>query len=168
MPAHAPRADAPAPRLYPAVGGIFAWRVPGLTALFALCGLVVDGWVAAAFIGCLGLAGGAVERAVAFEATSAGLARVLTFAGVPLGSGRLLAWNSITRITTRWTRPRDFTALETIVIDESGESVRFGSRMGLAAYRALIADVARHAPAARREGLTDQILAESFSRGAII
>jgi len=75
--------------------------------------------------------------------------------------GRPTAEAGVEAIATRGRRPRDFTELETVVTDRAGESIRFGTSMGLEPYRALVEDVVRHAPYARREGLTDQLLAEA-------
>jgi hypothetical protein len=73
----------------------------------------------------------------------------------------VMAWEAITDIRSTWRGPGDHTALETTVTDRAGGRIRFTSRMGLAAYRALLADVAGLAAASRHSGLTRRLIEEA-------
>ena len=96
--------------------------------------------------------------------TVRGVTREITVGRTLVTPTRTLAWRSVQEIATRWRRPRDFSALDTIVTAADGSWLSFGTRMGFRAYATLLADVVRHAPHARRIGLTDQVLAETRAR----
>jgi hypothetical protein len=118
-------------------------------------------WVAVLGLGAAGLLASRLERAAVIELTTVGLTRETRFAGVLVRPARVLPWHAIEEIRTAWRGPRDFTGLETVVRATSGDHVRFGTRMGLRAYRALVGEVARRARDAARTGLTDQLLSET-------
>lgn len=149
-------------RCYPAIGGVAGWRIPMLAALLTLGTLLNGEWGVAVCLALVGLVGRTLDRAVIFDVSPAGLARGVMLGGRFLTPARVLAWRSIDEITTRWRHERDFTALDTVVTSRDASRVAFSSsRMGFAAYRALLGEVARRAPHARRSGLTDEILAEA-------
>lgn len=145
---------------YPTIGGVSAWRIPVAMAVAMLCAIAISELVVACVIAVLSVVAASVDRSTVVEVSSAGLARGFTLRGAFLGPARVLPWQSVAEITTAWRAPRDYSVLETIVSAQDGMIVRFSSKMGLAAYRALIADVVRLAPGAQRTGLTDQVLAE--------
>lgn len=151
---------------YRAVGGLAAWRAPLLCGGVAVGGALAGEWTVALGVVLVGLALEAMDTAVVFEVSSRGLARGLAVGGVLVGHARSVSWDAVEEIFTRWRRPGDFTVLETVVVTRGRERLTFGTRMGLAAYRSLLTLVVRHAPSARRTGLTEQVLAEVEGRRA--
>jgi hypothetical protein len=147
-------------RRYRAVGGVTAWRVPILFGFAMLTLLSLGEWTAACVIAFVGLVYHTADRAAVLEVSPAGLARGFLVGTAFLGPARVLAWPLVEEVTTRWRGPRDFTVLETTVRSRDGITVRFTSRMGFPEYRALVAEVVRRAPTARRLGLTDEVLAD--------
>jgi hypothetical protein len=147
-------------RRYRAIGGVAAWRVPVLGVSFAAAAALAGDWTLVVAATVLALAAEMVAAAVVFEVSRVGLARSVTVGGSPVGLSRVIAWDAVAEVTTDWRRPRDFTALETVVVGRNGERIAFGSRMGLAAYQRLVAEVVQHAPAAHCRGLTEEFLAE--------
>lgn len=148
------------PHRYPAVGGLAAWWGSLLCAGVAVGGALAGEWTVAFGVVLVGLVLEAMDTAVVFEVSPRGLARGLAVGGVLVGHARSVRWDAVEEIFTRWRRPGDFTVLETVVVTRGRERLTFGTPMGLAAYRSLLALVVRHAPSARRTGLTAQVLAE--------
>jgi len=147
-------------RRYPTVGGIAAWRIPCLFGPCALAAELVGEWMIAGVIVVVAATMWWVERALIIEVSSTGLAWGLVVGGRFLGTARVIPWRSVEEVATSWRHENDFTALDTVVRGLNGEEVRFGTRMGLGAYRALLATIDRHTLGARRTGLTGQFLAE--------
>lgn len=147
------------PRRYRALGGLASWRVPLVVGVIALGAALAGHWTFACILAAAGLAARGLDRAVVLDVSAMGLSRGVAVAGAFLGPARVIAWRSVDEIATFGRGPRDFTALETVVSSRDAGSIRFSSRMGYAAYRALLAEVARRAPRARRTGLTDELLA---------
>ncbi len=147
-------------RRYHAIGGVTAWRAPlgfgVLAAVIAVHGEADTAWIVAA----AGFVVYQFDRSLVFDVALPALSAGRSV-GAALVAPRTVAWPAVEEITTRWRGPRDFSALDTAVLARDGTVLRFGSRMGLRAYRALLADVVRHAPAARRTGLTDEVLADA-------
>jgi hypothetical protein len=129
--------------------------------LLVLSLIALGDWMTAALVVCAGSVLRAVQPSVVFDVSATALCRSRTLEGLPIAPARVLAWASVEVIATRWRRPREFTERETVVTDRVGESIRFGTSMGLGPYRALVEDIVSHAPHARREGLTGQVLAEA-------
>jgi hypothetical protein len=146
-------------RRYRALGGILGWGIPAGAGCVLTVTVVVGDFIDILLVAVLGLVATGLERGQVLEATAHGLSREVRIGGVLLYPARVVAWPAVAEIVTRWRRPNDYTTLETIV-SGAGISVRFSTDMGYAAYRALVADIAAHAPAARRTGLTDQLLRE--------
>jgi hypothetical protein len=152
-----------APRRYRALGGAATWRRPGLLGGGAVTAAVAGEFTLAVVLVGVWLLLELVDAAVVFEVSSRGLARGLAIRGVIVGHGRVLSWDEVEEIFTRWRRPGDFSVLETVVVATHGEPLTFGTRMGLGPYWALLSNVSGHAPHARRTGLTDEVLAETPS-----
>jgi hypothetical protein len=155
-----PALDEPAPR-YRALGGLAGWRVPLVAGVIAAGAVLAGHWTFACMLAAAGLAARSLDRAVVLDVSTMGLSRGVAVAGVFLTPARVIAWRSVDEIATFWRGPRDFTALETVVTSRETGSIHFSSRMGYAAYRALLTEVVRRAPRARRTGLTDELLAET-------
>jgi hypothetical protein len=151
--------DEPA-RRYRALGGLAGWRVPLIVGVIALGVALAGHWTFACMLAAAGLAARGVDRAVVLDVSTMGLSRGVAIAGAFVTPARVIAWRAVEEIATSWRGPRDFTALETVVTSREAGTIHFSSRMGYAAYRALLAEVARRAPRARRTGLTDEVLAE--------
>jgi hypothetical protein len=148
-------------RRYPAIDGVAAWRIPIVAVAFVAAAAAVADWSIIAAIGVVALIAEVLERAVVFEVSTVGLVRAVVVGDALVGPARVIPWTAVAEVTTRWRGPGDFTVLETIIVGRHGDHLTFGSRMGLGAYRRLLAEVVRHAPQARRTGLTDELLAES-------
>jgi hypothetical protein len=148
-------------RRYRVIGGVAGWRLPLLALLLLLCAAGLREWTLGAVVALLGATAAALERAQVLEVSPRGLSRGLDLGGRFLVVRVVLGWDTVAEVASDWRRPHDATEIETTVSDASGAWIRFGTRMGLTAYRALLADVARLAPGARRTGLTDQLLDES-------
>jgi hypothetical protein len=150
-------------RRYRLIGGLAGWRLPLLALLLLLCAAGLREWTLGAVVALLGATAAALERAHVIEVSSRGLSRGLDLGGRFMVVRAVLGWDRVTEVGSDWRRPHDATEIETTVSDRDGATIRFGTRMGLTAYRALLADVTRLAPGARRTGLTDQLLDESES-----
>jgi hypothetical protein len=150
-------------RRYPAVGGLAAWRRPALLGGLAVAALVVGEWTVASALAATEIVLELIGAAVLFEVSPRGLARGLALRGVMIGHGRVLAWEAVEEVATRWYRPGDCSMLETIITTRDRERLSFSTRMGLRGYWRLLADVTRHAPHARHTGLTVEVLSESPS-----
>ncbi len=147
-------------RRYPTLGGVAAWRIPALASVIIAIASLHGEWLAACFVAVAALVGVRLEGAVVVEVGPAGLTHGFALGRGFLGPAGVLPWRSIDEVQTRWRAPRDFSLLETIVTGHDGRSIRLTSRMGLSAYCEVIGDIVRHAPEARRTGLTDELLAE--------
>jgi hypothetical protein len=147
-------------RRYRLIGGMAGWRLPLLALLLLLCAAGLREWALGAAVALIGATAAALERARVIEVSPGGLSRGLELGGRLLAVRVVLGWESVTDIESDWRRPGDQTEIETAVADRTGAWIRFGTRMGLPAYRALLADVTRLAPRARRTGLTDRLLEE--------
>jgi hypothetical protein len=152
-------------RRYPGLGGLAAWRVPGLFGTGALCAGWTGEWGLAGFFALLGLVWHGLDASLQFEVSAVGLSRLRLLGGVPLGAAHVLPWRAVREVRTRWAGGWDMTGLETVVLGAQGERMRVTTRMGLPAYRALVADIVTHAPGAARTGLTDQLLREAAVEG---
>lgn len=144
---------------YPVVGGATAWRLPLLTGMVALAGLVLDVWGIAASVVVLGWVGQLFWRSVVIELSPDGLARGLRLDGVFVGPPVSMAWSAVVAVDTDWWEPEDHRALETTVRSRDGTTIRISTAMGLRSYWACLAEIVRRAPGARRSGLTDGALA---------
>ena len=154
-------------RRYRAVGGLVAWRIPVLTA-GVLLGVGVAGEVVAAVA--VALAGAALawlEGSVVIEVSPAGLSRGLQVGGRFVGLSSVLPWHAVGEIETEWLNPRAATALVTHLRGAGGLSIRFTTRMGLPAYRQLLAVAVGHARGARLTGLTEALVAEAGAAPAL-
>jgi hypothetical protein len=143
---------------YPVVGGAAAWRLPLLTGMIVLAGLVLDAWAIAAGVAVLGGVGHRLWRSVVIEVSPDGLARGLRLDGVFVGATTSMAWSSVAGVETDWWAPDDHRALETSVRSRDGTTIRISTAMGLRAYRACLAEIIRRAPGAARSSLTDAAL----------
>jgi hypothetical protein len=101
-----------------------------------------------------------LTRGVVLEISGPGLSRGLLGAGVFRGRAPVMAWSTVTEVHTAWCRPGDDFALETVVRDRDGGSIRLSTAMGLAAYWSCLDEIVRRAPRAARSGLTDSVLAD--------
>jgi hypothetical protein len=157
-------------RHYPSIGGIAAWRIPVLAGVAAMIAAGGGEWAVALTIVGVSVVLGAPRLGRVVDVGPAGLTQGLAlgvdgvrppkFLGVP----RVLPWGAIEEIGTTWARAGDYTALVTVVRSPGAGTIVFGSAMGLAAYRTLIADIVRRAPQARRTGLTDEVLVDADGR----
>ena len=147
-------------RQVPTIGGMAAWRLPVLVVVLGACALAAGQWALVCGLAVLGALAASVDRSTVIELSGAGVARGFTLRGAFVGHARMLPWDAISEVTTVWRAPRDYSVLETFVSTEDGATIRFTSRMGFAAYRALIEEIVERAPVARRTGLTEQVLAE--------
>jgi hypothetical protein len=147
-------------RRYRVVGGLVAWRIPVLTAGLLL-GVGAEGGAAAVGVALSGAALAWLEGSVVIEVSAAGLSRGLQVGGCFVGLSRVLPWHAVGEIETEWLNPRGTTALVTHVRGAGGLSIRFTTRMGLAAYRQLLAVAVGHARGARLTGLTEALVAEA-------
>ncbi len=147
-------------RRYRLVGGLAGWRLPLLTLLFLLCAAGLREWTLGAAVALLGFTATVLERAHVIEVSPRGLSRGLELGGHLVVVRAVLGWKAVTDVASDWRRPGDHTEIETVVADRTGGWIRFGTRMGLPAYHALLADVTGLAPEARRTGLTESLLDE--------
>jgi hypothetical protein len=150
-------------RRYPLIGGAAGWRLPLLTLLLLLCAAALGEWVLGSVVALLGAAAAGFERAQVVEVTARGLTRGMEVGGRLLAVHAVVAWDAVTDIESDWREPGDHTVLETTVIDRSGARIGFTSRMGLSAYRTLLAEVAGLAATARRSGLTQRLIEEAVA-----
>ncbi len=151
---------------YRAVGGVAAWRVPMVFGFLTVAAAGGGEWSIACVLAAAGLVAHALEQGAVFAISPRGLTRGFVIGSSFVGPARIVPWASIAEIATGWRGGRDYTALETTVRSRDGSVLRFGSRMGLAAYQALLAEVNMHAPAmAVRSGLTQQVIEEARRPG---
>jgi hypothetical protein len=151
----------PASTRYPLFGGLTRWLAALLITAPSLVLAVHGDWEVAAYLALPGLAALTVLRGLTLEVSPHGLACGLVVNGVFVGPARVVPWAGVERIETRWCRGRDCTTLDAVVTGTAGEWVRFTSRMGLASFWGLVAEIVRRAPHARRAGLTEQVLVEA-------
>ena len=149
-----------ATRRFRAVGGVAALQIPVLVTVSMLCAIAAGEWTVVAAIALGGLVLAGLDARTVVEISPVGLTRGFTLRGAFVTPARVLAWRSVAEVTTAWRAPNDFSVLETVVSTHDGARITFSSRMGFAAYRALVAEVTRAAPAARRRGLTDAVLTD--------
>jgi hypothetical protein len=148
-------------RRYPGLGGLAAWRVPLLGGGIALGAAAAGDWVLVVASVVLGIVLEGLDRSVVLEVSPRGLARAFAVGGALVGPARAVAWDRVEEVRTSWRRPRDFTGLVTTVVGGDGADITFGTEMGLKPYSALVVEVVRRAPRARRTGLTERVVAET-------
>jgi hypothetical protein len=158
--AHDLRPPAEGTGRYPLIGGVASWRVPVLAALLAAGALALDVSDLAAAVAILGWLAHGLCRSVVLEISPVGITRGFVLNGDFRGPATVLSWPLIAEVHTSWCRPRDESALQTIVRASDGVAVRFSTAMGLAAYWTCLAEVVRRTPGAVRSGLTDAVLAD--------
>lgn len=146
---------------YRVVGGVAGWVLPLLTGALAFWALAEGEWDLAVAAVLAGGAANAVVRGLVVEVAPAGLTRGFVLRGAFLGRTTVLPWRAIAEVHTAWRRPHDDSALETSVRGHDGTTICFSTVMGLRAYWACLADVARGAPGARRSGVTEAALADA-------
>jgi hypothetical protein len=146
-------------RRYPVVGGAAAWCLPLLAVLLAAAG-AYRGIDVAAGVAAVGWVAHRLSRSVVVETSPIGLTRGLLALGTFRTRATIIPWRTIVEVHTAWSRPGDDSALETAVRDREGRTIRLSTTMGLAAYWACLAEIARRAPAAARVGITDGVLAD--------
>lgn len=147
-------------RRYPVVGGVAAWCLPLLAVLLAAAAVAFRGIDVAAAIAAVGWVAHRLSRNLVVETSPIGLTRGLLAPGTFRTRATIIPWRAIVEVHTAWSRPGDDSALETAVRDREGRTIRLSTTMGLAAYWACLAEIARRAPAAGRSGLTDRVLAD--------
>lgn len=153
-------------RRYRVIGGVAAWRFPMVFGFLTAAAAVAGEWTIACVVAATGVVVHAIEHGAVFVISPRGLTRGFLIGSSLVGPPRVVAWASIVEIATSWRGERDYTALDTTVRARDGEVLRFSSRMGLAAYQSLLADVSMRAPAtAVRSGLTEQVLEEAGRPG---
>ena len=145
---------------YPVVGGVAALGVPFLTGLATWSAIALVDWDVALVAATLGAIAYRLWRNAVVEVSPVGLTRGFLLRGVFLGRATVIPRPAVREVHTRWCRPRDDSALETIVRGRDGVAIRVSTRMGLGAYFACLAAVISHAPGAARTGLTDAALAD--------
>lgn len=148
-------------RRVPVIGGIAAWPVPVLAAMLGLGAVGLGLLEVAVAIGVVGFVAQSVLRSVVVEIAPRGLTRGVLVNGRFLGRTTVMAWDAVASVHTEWRRAGDDTALATTVRDGQGRTIRFTTAMGLARYWACLAAVVSAAPAARRSGLTEALLADT-------
>lgn len=151
------------PRRYRLLGGLLAWRIPAVVITLAAAGLWTREWAIAAGVAILGALIWQLDGAPVVEVSSQGIACGYALPGGVLAGVRVMRWRLVDAVETRWVRPNDFTALETIVRAQDA-TIRFTTQMGLRAHRRVLREVERRAPQARHLGLTDEILREPLRR----
>jgi hypothetical protein len=160
MPHASPPAAAPVDiRQYPVLGGAAAWCLVLLAICLAAGALAFKGVEAAAGVAALGWAVHRLSRSLVVETSPTGLTRGVLALGTFRTCTTVMPWRSVTEVYTGWARPGDDSALQTVVRDREGQSICLSTTMGLAAYWACLAEIARRAPAAAHVGLTDDVLA---------
>jgi hypothetical protein len=147
-------------RRYHTIGGMLSWRIPMAAAVLMTALAATGDWAITIVLAVVALGASAVERSIVLVVSAHGLTREMRLAGRLVRPATCVPWNAVRCVTTRWARPGDYTVLQTIVTSDTGDQVRFGSRMGMAAYRELVSCVLAAAPRAAREGLTDQLVSE--------
>jgi hypothetical protein len=145
----------------PVVGGGAAWYVPLVTTTLGLGALGLGLLDLAVAVGVLGFVAQSLLRGIVVEISPRGLTRGFLLKGRFLGRVTVMAWDAVASVHTDWRRPGDDTALATTVRDRHGCAIHFTTVMGLRRYWACLAAVAARAPAARRSGLTEALLAQA-------
>jgi hypothetical protein len=148
-------------RCYPLLGGAAAWYLPLLAAAVAVGAAALGALDVALAAAALGWAVRRLTRSVAVEVAPMGLTRGLLGPGAFRACTTVIAWDAVAEVHTQWSRPGDDLALETVVRDRRGRTIRLSTAMGLAAYWACLGEIVRRAPAARRSGITDAVVAEA-------
>jgi hypothetical protein len=149
-------------RRYRAMGGMLSWRIPMAAAVLMAALATIGDWTITIVLAVVALGASAVERSIVLVVSERGLTREIRLAGRLVRPATCVPWDAVRCVATRWARPGDYTVLQTIVTGDTGDQVRFGSRMGMAAYRELVTCVLAAAPRAAREGLTDQLVCEAL------
>jgi hypothetical protein len=147
-------------RHFSVVGGPAAWGLAGLAGLLVAGAAAFKGTDAAAVVAVLAWMVHRLSRSVVVETSPAGITRGLLALGAFRARPTVIAWLAVVEVRTAWLRPHDDSALETVVRDREGRSIRLSTAMGLAAYWACLAEIVRRAPSAARVGLTDDVLAD--------
>ncbi len=145
---------------YPVVGGTAACCLPLLAVLLATAAVAFRGIEVAAGIGAVGWIAHRLSRSVVVETSPIGLTRGMLALGTFHARATIIPWRSIVEVHTAWSRQGDDSALETAVRDREGRTIRLSTTMGLAAYWACLAEIARRVPAVARGGITDRVLAD--------
>lgn len=156
----APPQTAEGTRRYPVVGGPAAWGLAVLAGLLVASAAAFEGLDAAAATAAAAWLVHRLSRSVVVETSPGGLTRGLLALGAFRASPTVIAWPAVVEVRTAWRRPHDDSALETVVRDREGRSIRLSTAMGLGPYWACLAEIVRRAPAAARVGLTDDVLAD--------
>jgi hypothetical protein len=146
-------------RHVPVIGGLAAWHIPFVASILGLGALGLGLLEVAVGVGVLGFVAQTLLRSVVVEISPRGLTRGFVLNGQFLGRTTVMAWEAVASVHTEWRRPGDDTALATTVRDGHGHAIHFTTAMGLRSYWACLASVGTRAPAARRSGLTDELLA---------
>ena len=144
----------------PVIGGIAAWHVPLVAATLGLSALGLGLLEIAVAVGVLGFVAHSALRSFVVEISPRGLTHGFVLNGRFLGRTTVMAWDAVASVHTEWRRPGDDTALATTVRDGQGRAIHFTTAMGLGRYWACLSAVAAGAPAARRSGLTEALLAD--------
>jgi hypothetical protein len=153
----------PAPgvaRRYPLLGGAAAWYLPLLAAVLAASAVVFAAFDVAIGAAALGWAVHRLTRSLVLEISATGLTRGVLGMGAFRARTTVMSWGAVAEVHTAWCRPADDFALETVVRDREGRTIRLSTAMGLAAYWTCLAEIVQRAPAAARSGLTDGVLAD--------
>ena len=153
----------PAPgvaRRYPLLGGAAAWYLPLLAAVLAASAVAFAAFDLAIGAAALGWAVQRLTRSLVLELSPTGLTRGVLGMGAFRARTTVIPWGDVAEVHTAWRRPADDFALETVVRDREGRTIRLSTAMGLAPYWACLAEIVRHVPAAARSGLTDAVLAD--------
>ena len=145
-------------RHVPVIGGLAAWHIPLVATILGLRALGLELLELAVAVGVLGFVAQTLLRSVVVEISPRGLTRGFTLNGRFLGRTTVMAWEAVASVHTDWRRPGDDTALTTTVRDGHGHAIHFTTAMGLRGYWACLASVGARVPAARRSGLTDELL----------
>lgn len=145
---------------YPLLGGAAAWYLPLLAAVLAASAVAFTAFDLAIGAAALGWAVQRLTRSLVLELSPTGLTRGVLGMGAFRARTTVIPWGDVAEVHTAWRRPADDFALETVVRDREGRTIRLSTAMGLAAYWACLAEIVRRAPAAARSGLTDGVLAD--------
>jgi hypothetical protein len=145
---------------YPLLGGAAAWYLPLLGSVLAAGAVAFAAFEVAVVAAGLAWAAHRLTRSLALEISPTGLTRGLLGAGTFRVRTTDMSWSVIVEVHTAWRRPGDDFGLETIVRDREGRTIRLSTAMGLRTYWACLAEIVCRAPAARRSGLTDRVLAD--------
>jgi hypothetical protein len=148
-------------RRVPVIGGIAAWHIPIVATTLGLGALGLGLLEIVVAVGVLGFVAQSALRSVVLEIAPGGLTRGFLLNGRFLGRTTVIAWGAVASVHTEWRRPGDDTALATTVRDAQGRAIHFTTAMGLGRYWACLTAVAAGAPAARRSGLTEALLADA-------